>query len=366
MTTSAASEQQQQSRERRRSRFSTGSIALVVLVLAIAALGGWYAGLLKPRPTVALVTNNADPFWDPVIAGAEKAAAQYHVNLKVVKGNGDQVAQSASVRQLLGEGIRGLGISPIDGEAQSETLRQAAIQMPLVTMDSDSPNSSRLWFVGTDNYSAGRQVGAILQEAAPDGGEVLICVGSITAENGKLRRQGVIDELLDRPYSANGPFDAIDAPIKGNKYVVVGTCVDLHDKDRATQMVVEAVGKHPNLKCIVALYSYSAPAVLKALEQTGKLGHIKVIGFDVLPETVAAVKSGNVFATMQQAQFDIGFDTIRTLADALSGDSRVAAAAAGTTPMRYLGVSEVTQRNIAVVQGEPRAGDVPGGEPAVK
>jgi hypothetical protein len=72
MTTSAASEQQHQSRERRRSRFSTGSIALVVLVLAIAALGGWYAGLLKPRPTVALVTNNADPFWDPVIAGAER------------------------------------------------------------------------------------------------------------------------------------------------------------------------------------------------------------------------------------------------------------------------------------------------------
>ena len=56
---------------------------------------------------------------------------------------------------------------------------------------------------------------------------------------------------------------------------------------------------------------------------------------------------------MQQAQFDIGFDTVRALADALSGDSRIAAAAAGMTPMRYLGVSEVTQRNLKSAPPEP-------------
>ena len=352
----AASDQQQrreQSHEQRRSRFGAGSIAAVILLLVIGAIGAWQAGWIKPRPTVALVTNNDDPFWDPVIAGAEKAAAQSNLKLKVVKGTGQVGAQSQSVRQLLAEGISGLAISPIDGEGQVEVLRQAAVQMPLVTMDSDSPNSSRLWFVGTDNYSAGRQIGAILQEAVPDGGEVLICVGSVTADNGKLRRQGVIDELLDRPYSQTGPFDPLDAPIKGAKYVVVGTCVDMHDKERAVQLAAEAVQKHPNLKCIVALYSYSAPAVLRALEQTGKVGQIKVIGFDVLPETMAAVKSGNVFATMQQAQFDIGFDSVRGLADALSGDSRLVAAAAGATPMRYLGVSAVTQQNLAPAPQDP-------------
>jgi ribose transport system substrate-binding protein len=349
MTTVVASNEasQPQSRDRKRSRFSAVSVAAVVLLLLIGTVGAWQAGWLKPRPTVALVTNNDDPFWDPVIEGAQKAAAQSHLKLKVIKGTGKEADQTQAVRQLLAEGISGLAISPIDGQGQTEVLRQAAVQMPLVTMDSDSPNSSRLWFVGTDNYASGRQVGAILQDAVPDGGEVLICVGSVTADNGKLRRQGVIDELLDRPYSQIGPFDPIDAPIKGQKYTLVGTCVDMHDKERAVQLAAEAVQKHPNLKCIVALYSYSAPAVLKALEQTGKLGQIKVIGFDVLPETLAAVKSGNVFATMQQAQYDIGFDTIRGLSDALSGDSRVAAAAAGMTPMRYLGVSAVTQQNIA-------------------
>ena len=360
--TAAMEEQSQQRQQRhsddqRRRRFGAGSIVAVILLLLIGAMGGWQAGWFRSRPTVALITNNDDPFWDPVIAGAEKAAAQSNLKLKVIKGTGKEADQSATIRQLLAEGISGLAISPIDGAGQTEVLRQAAVQMPLVTMDSDSPNSSRLWFVGTDNYSAGRQVGAILQEAVPDGGEVLICVGSVTAENGKLRRQGVIDELLDRPYSQNGPFDPLDAPIKGAKYTLVGTCVDMHDKDAAVKLAADAIQKHPNLKCIVALYSYSAPAVLKALEQTGKLGQIKVIGFDALPETMAAVKAGNVFATMQQAQFDIGFDTIRGLSDALSSDSRVKAAAAGMTPLRYLGVSEVTAKNLEPVQETAQSPD---------
>ena len=343
--------------ERGRGRFSGLAVAVILLLLALAALAGWSAGWLKPRPTVALVTNNSDPFWDPVIAGAQQAASQHRLNLKVIRGTGDAAAQSAAIRQLITEGVRGLAVSPIDEDGQVQVLRQAAVQMPLVTVDSDSPNSSRLWFVGTDNYVAGRQIGSALQEALPDGGEVLICVGSVTAENGKLRRQGVIDELLDRPYSRVGPFDPVDAPVKGAKYTVIGTAVDLHDRDRAVQLAADAVRKHPDLKCVVALYSYSAPAVLKALEQTGKLGQIKVIGFDVLPETVTAVEAGHVVVTMQQAQFDMGFDAVRALAQALSGDSRVAAAAAGMTPMRYLGVSEVTQQNVASLASGSREGD---------
>src|SRR3712207_8539656 len=41
--------------------------------------------------------------WDPVIVGAQQAAAQYGLKLKVVKGNGDERAQSETVRQLRSE-----------------------------------------------------------------------------------------------------------------------------------------------------------------------------------------------------------------------------------------------------------------------
>ncbi len=345
--TLSGQQEQQQAARRKRKSFGAGFVAAVVVLLVIGAAVAWGMGLFRPRPTVALVTNNADPFWEPVIAGAQAAADQYQVNLKVVRGTGDIANQSQAVQDLMKEGVRGIGISPIDAEGQTPLLREVAMKMPLVCVDSDCPDSSRLWFVGTDNYGAGRQVGSYVRDAIPDGGEVLICLGSITADNGKLRRQGVIDELLDRHYSPNGPFDAVDATLKGDKYTVIGTCVDQHDKDRAVQLAAEAIRKNPNLKCIVALYSYSAPAVLKALEQTDKVGQIRVIGFDVLPETLAAVESGQIFATMQQAQFDFGFDTVRALAGSISGEAHAVSA----SPMRFLGVSAVTKENNG--QGKP-------------
>jgi ribose transport system substrate-binding protein len=329
------------------SRFGAGFFTALALVLVVAAVIAWREGLLSPQPTVAIVTNNADPFWDPVIRGAQDAAKECGLKLKVVKGNGDPEAQSSEVRQLLDQGISGLGISPIDPKSQTGVLRQAALKIPLVTFDSDCPESSRLWFVGTDNYGAGRHCGNLVREALPDGGEVLICVGSVTAENGRLRRQGVIDELLDRT-TWGTDNDPIDGPIKGQKYTIVGTCVDLHDKAKATQLATEQIKAHPNLKCIVALYSYSAPATVDALRQTGKVGQVKVIGFDVLPETLAGVESGDIIATLQQAQYNFGFDTVRALSVGVQRNTVLAA----SSPMRYFQVIPVTKEDVAKVRQE--------------
>ncbi len=67
-----------------------------------------------------------------------------------------------------------------------------------ITQDSDAPNTHRLAYVGMDNYLAGRTCGKLVKEAMPEGGEVMIFVGRLGQLNADLRRQGVIDELLDR------------------------------------------------------------------------------------------------------------------------------------------------------------------------
>ena len=69
----------------------------------------------------------------------------------------------------------------------------------LITQDCDAPRSDRLCYIGMDNYAAGRLAGQLVKEALPDGGSVMIFVGRLEQVNARLRRQGVIDELLDRP-----------------------------------------------------------------------------------------------------------------------------------------------------------------------
>ena len=60
--------------------------------------------------------------------------------------------------------------------------------------------------------------------------------------------------------------------------------------------------------------------MLKALEQAGKLGQVKVVGFDNHPETLAGIEDGHVAATIVQDQFGCGFHTVRILAEAARGD----------------------------------------------
>jgi ribose transport system substrate-binding protein len=175
--------------------------------------------------------------------------------------------------------------------------------------------TGRLLFVGTNNYEAGRAAGENVKAALPDGGEVIVCLGNPDKENTQHRRQGLIDELLDRTSEPHRTLDAYDQPIKGEKYTIVATLVDDSDPDKCTQLVAEALKKHPNAKCVVGLLGYSAPAIVAALEQGGKVGQVKVVGFDVTEQTQKAVESGAVYATIMQDQYGCGFHAVRVLAE---------------------------------------------------
>ena len=70
------------------------------------------------------------------------------------------------------------------------------VPMKVITVDSDAPNSDRLYYIGTDNIAAGVQAGELLAEAVPEGGKVMIFVGDLTQANANERAQGVINALL--------------------------------------------------------------------------------------------------------------------------------------------------------------------------
>ena len=78
---------------------------------------------------------------------------------------------------------------------QNEILQQVAAKMPLVTHDSDAPKSARKVYLGTNNYEAGRALGKFMRERMPDGGRIMIFVGSVDALNAKERLRGLTEAL---------------------------------------------------------------------------------------------------------------------------------------------------------------------------
>jgi ribose transport system substrate-binding protein len=204
-------------------------------------------------------------------------------------------------------------------------------------------------FVGTDNYAAGRLCGQQVRDAVPAGGDVIISIGNLDKENGQRRRQGVIDELLDRPFKPDQEMDPADATgMKGPQHTIVATLIDNNNAATATEMVAAALKSNPNIKCIIGLNAYSTPAVLKALEQSNQLGKVQVVAFDADPATLSGIENGHVYATIVQDQFGCGFQAVRILAEKARGN----ASALPLFQRRTLPVEVVTKANVAALRGQ--------------
>jgi ribose transport system substrate-binding protein len=328
-------------------------VATVGLVL-IAALSVylWGRGTAPRSVKLALVTWNNDPFWDPVIRGAEDSSHEWNFQLTTVRSTPEVETQSKHVRDLLAQGIDGIAISPNNPTAQAALLNEAADKVVLVTFDSDAPNSKRRLFVGTDDYAAGGWAAEEVKDALPDGGSIIISVGSLETVNGRDRRQGLIDTLLGRSFDRTRAPDPVDAPLKGAKYTIAATILDGADIARGKTLIADALKAHADARCIVGLWSYSAGVALGGIEQSGrKPGEVKVIAFDESPETQAGIEAGSVQASIVQDQYRIGYEAVRLLASSVRGLEQGGPAG---PRMIYMPVHVLRQDNLESFRNENR------------
>jgi ribose transport system substrate-binding protein len=267
---------------------------------------------------LAYVTNGIASFWDVAKSGAEAGAAEFDCEVEVRMPDGP-LDQKDTLEDMLSQGIDGVAVSPIDPENQTAFLNKLGGNTFFITHDSDAPESNRRFYVGMDNYDAGRLCGQLVKEAIPDGGEVLITVGRLEQLNAKLRRQGVIDEWLDRERQP-GVFDPQEGVIKGDKYTIVATETDGFDNVKAKEQAQDALVQYPELKCMVGLFAYNPPLLLAAARDAGKLDQVKIVGFDEDAETLAAIRDGEIHSTVVQNPYEYGRMSVEVLYNLVRGN----------------------------------------------
>ena len=272
---------------------------------------------------LAFITNGVDPFWTIAAAGVAAAEREFNVSCEVrMPADSSVVEQKRIVEDLLTRGVEGIAISPIDGVNQNDLLNRAASRAQLITHDSDAPGSQRLCYIGVDNYAAGRMAGQLVKEALPEGGSLMIFVGRLEQENARLRRQGCIDELLDRSEDPTR-YDAPDELLESDKYQILGTRTDLFDRPKAKANAEDALARHGDLDCMVGLFAYNIPCCIEALKTAGKLGQVQLVSFDEADATLAGIEGGTVHGTVVQNPYEYGWQSVRILAGLLRGDQSV-------------------------------------------
>lgn len=273
-------------------------------------------------PKVAYVTNGIASFWTIAAVGARKAGDDFNAEVDVKMPANGVDDQKRMIEDLLVTGIDGIAVSPIDPDNQNSFLNDVASKTHLITHDSDAEGTDRLAYIGMSNYDAGRMCGQLVKEAIPDGGEVMIFVGRLEQLNARLRRQGVIDELMDRSHDPER-FDEPDAVIKGDKYTILGTRTDGFDFPEAKSQAEDAITAYPNMACMVGLFAYNPPLILEALKGAERVGDIKLVGFDEEDGTLQAIKDGDCYGTVVQNPYEYGYQSVKMLAALARGDESV-------------------------------------------
>ncbi|WP_428486966.1 sugar-binding protein [Rhodopila sp.] len=279
-------------------RFSARALAgICIVVLCLSPT------MAQSRKQLALVTNAAADFWTIARRGVEKAQKEhpdYSMEV-VITGQATAAEQRRELDDLLARGVAGVSISAIDPMNSTAEFNKVAAKAVLFTTDSDAPQSNRAVYIGTDNVAAGRQAGAQIKQALPNGGKVMMFVGTMDADNARERVQGIKDVL------AGGNIQIVDIRTDGVDFA------------KAKSNVQDALAKG-GIDCLVGLYSYNTPQIYSAVKEAGKAGKIKVVGFDEDPQTLRGIADGTIQSTIVQQPFEFGYQSMIDMIKYIGGD----------------------------------------------
>ena len=272
---------------------------------------------------LAFVVNNASPFWTIAHAGTDAAVKELNGAVEVdfrIPSDGQAGTQRQMLDDLLAKGVDGIAVSPIDPANQTEFLDKIAGQTLLICHDSDAPKSKRVCYIGTDNTAAGTEAGKLIKEVLPNGGKIMVFVGTLDAANAQERFAGIKKEL------------------EGSKVEIVDVRTDETDRARAQKNVEDTLVKYPDIAALVGLWSYNGPAILNGVKSSGKVGAVKIVCFDEEEETLAGIASGAIYGTVVQQPYEFGRQSILRMAKYLNGDK--AALAGGKQIVPTLSVNK--------------------------
>jgi ribose transport system substrate-binding protein len=269
------------------------------LAVALSLTPAWAQG----KKELALVTNAAADFWTIAKRGVDKAQKEHpeYSMQVVITGQATAAEQRRELDNLLARGIAGVSISAIDPKNSTEEFNKVASKAVLFTTDSDAPQSNRVVYIGTDNVAAGKQAGEEIKKALPNGGKVMMFVGTMDADNARERVKGIKDTLA------------------GSKIEVVDIRTDGVDFAKAKSNVQDALAKG-GIDCLVGLYSYNTPQIYSAVKEAGKAGQVKIVGFDEDPQTLRGVADGTIQSTVVQQPFEFGYQSMIDMIKYINGD----------------------------------------------
>jgi ribose transport system substrate-binding protein len=275
-------------------------ILMVTLAVALPMFLGGCERHSKSEQYFLIATHIGLPYWESAHAGFAKAAAEYGVS-EDMRGP-ESFAPSIEVDEFRAAVARkpaGILVSVADPALMGPEINKAiAAGIPVITMDSDAPDSQRLYFIGTNNLEAGRLGGQ--RVAAELNGKGNVAFFTMPSQPNLVERlKGYQDVFANYPgIKVVEVFD-----MKGES----GTAMD------KARDYLERTGP-AKINALICLESSSGKDVAEAFKRAKPQGTI-LMAMDVDRATLELVKDGTIQATISQKPFTMALLGLKALDD---------------------------------------------------
>ncbi len=288
------------------------TIATILVVLSV------FAGCAAPEERdigqqlrIVVVTHGqaSDPFWSAVQSGARAAGNDLGVRVEYQAPESfDMVTMAQLIDAAVASSPDALVVSMPDADALGPPVRHAReAGIPVVSINSGYDHAEALgmlFHVGQTEYEAG--VGT---------GERLAAAG---ATNTFCINQEVGNLSLDR--RCQGFADAIAAAGGATEVLAV----ELADPTESQQRIQAALRAAPGIDGLLTLGPTGALPALRALQEEDKVGDILFASFDVSPEILSAIETGEMLFAVDQQPYLQGYIPVVFLALYLRQEMMVA------------------------------------------
>jgi simple sugar transport system substrate-binding protein len=253
-------------------------------------------GFILPHPPWRFVFVNhalTNPFFIPARYGIEDACSIFGVRFEWTGSRRSNVAEMvAAMRRATTTGVGGIALSIIDATAFNQPTREAIKQgIPVVAYNADGgARNDRLAYIGQDLYKSGLEFGSRIVSLVGEGD-----VAVFIATPGQLNIQPRVD----------GARDAIRDSGARINLSVVGSGVAVRTERKRVE---EYYLKHKGLRGMFAVDAGSTEAIARVMKKYGL--HAKGVrggGYDLLPNTLRAIKHGQLDFTIDQQPYLQGF-----------------------------------------------------------
>ena len=223
----------------------------------------------------------AHPYWIDAQKGGEDAAKELGVEWRYTgPADFNTPAQVTTLEQLIPTKPAGIIVAALQPDAITPAIDKAIeAGIPVVTVDTDAPQSKRMTYLGTDNYQGGRAMGLRMVEVA--GGKAKVGLASVPGQfNLEERIRGIKDVFKDNP---------------GMELVTIVD--DKNDDSGTATAVVAMLQANPDITLVGSINAVGA-GVAAALRQTNNVGKVKAVLFDITEPSLNAIEDGTADSTM--------------------------------------------------------------------